>query len=977
MVVRRFLLFMLALLVTTLVNAASTDPAPGFERRSWSPVEGAPTGAWRIAQSLDGLLWFASPSGLFRFDGEKFQRVEQVYGHPLHSHNVGAVVPYRDGIALIYQFGGLSLLTPTSGRFFASNSHGLPAGVIRGLILTPEGEPCVGTSAGLAVLRGQDWHLLRDNGLPDGTLSDIALDDEGTTWVLVESELYGRPRGASQFAHLGSATPGTSILMVRGKPMIISRGHQLLQFQFGHAPTVLHNKLSTIYDGVYAGPLSTSWAWLGNGDGLVRLNQTDQGAYTVAQSFESGRADNSVVLSGLLDREDNLWFSTFNGVERYRAQRIHEFQLPASMFNFYVHRGLDDTLLATGQSADSVVRLTDAGYRKQWDLSGITAMWRESADSLWAASHSGLTHITHHGMQKWPLPPEVTSSMDVQAIITDREGVVWIAIVRRGLYRFSDGHWSHVDSSVMGTDATPISMQVAPAGHLWLGYTGNRFAQLVDGKVHPLPNDGSPGVGNVLSLLEIDGQLLAGGELGIALISPQGNQPLLPEQLKSFRGVSGLVQDHNGDLWAHGSDGIYHISKAELGKFRADPAHRVKWEVFNLTDGVRGNAAQIRPLPSLLVAPDGKIVYATNSQIGWIDPLHVRRNTRAPDVMVLSLRTAAGEFTPERPLHFAPGTTALEIRYAATALSIPEKVKLKYRLSGVDHDWQDSHGERLARYTNLAPGYYRFQVIAANEDGVWNTRGTTLTFEILPEIWQTTWFRLTVVMLTLLLLVALYRWRIAAVAARAAETTAARLEERERIARNLHDNLLQGIQALVLRCSVVLSRLPPASQEKRILEDVLDQADRLIVTTRDEVMGLRDNLSTEQIVAELCNDLEALEPLVKGRLTLHVSEAVTRLHPAVARELCQVLKEAVTNAARHSGASAISARLGVTGSEVEGSVTDNGIGIPAAIAQDGAPGHWGIIGMHERIARLGGALRIEGNANGTTLTFSVNTQHAK
>jgi len=307
-----------------------------------------------------------------------------------------------------------------------------------------------------------------------------------------------------------------------------------------------------------------------------------------------------------------------------------------------------------------------------------------------------------------------------------------------------------------------------------------------------------------------------------------------------------------------------------------------------------------------------------------------------------------------------------------TALSVPERVQIKCRLSGVDHEWQVPTGERVARYTNLEPGSYTFQVVGANEDGVWNKQGATLKFEILPEFWQTAWFRLLMLFLFIAAIIAFHRWRIAAAAARAAEHTATRLEERERIARNLHDNLLQGVHALILRSSTVLGRLPKGSQEQRILENVLDQAEKLVEDTRDEVMALRDSQSAGEIVADLRRELEGMASEIKGRLQLTVSDGIGRIRPDVAREVCQVLKEAVTNAARHSAATEICAILTVNADGIAGAVLDNGIGMPPVVAQTGIPGHWGIVGMRERMSKLGGSMTIESNGDaGTALRFRL------
>lgn len=974
MLLQRIVLFWMLLVLAALATAAETSENT-FEKRTWTPTDGAPSGAWKIAQTNDGLLWFASSSGLYRFDGEKFRRVETVYGSDIPSRSLGEVATLKRGLALVYQFGGVSIFTREGARHYGSKD-GLPPGSLRSVIETDDGEVYVGTPEGVAKLSGKRWELQRNTGLPAGAVDKILIDQDGAIWVAIDGVLYVRPRGAPMFSPYmrgeEALAKWTEPEIILGKVLVISSDRQAVQVEFGKKPFVLFDKLSSAIDSVFEGPHASMFAWLGDRGGLVRLRQRDSGRYAIAESFEGGRPANSAVLASIVDREGNVWISTLNGVERLRAQHINDIAVPGTVFLPYIHKGLDDSMLMSGVASPQILQVAGAGRADALDLPNVAAMWRENAKSVWAASGDYLYHITHQGVDKWPLPGKLSKWQTVQSIVVDGDGIVWVSIIRHGLYRFSNGQWTRVDTGMVDKNSYPIIMYYGKSGKVWLGFTESRIAELRDGAVHLLPMSPSDGIGTVLSLIEIDGHLLAGGENGLMWVGMQGNHALLPEQLKVFRGVAGLGLDRHGALWLHGTDGIYHIVREELLKFWAQPDRRPQWEKLSLADGLRGNAPAVRPLPSLTVADNGRIYYATNSQVGWIDPANLQRNTRVPDVMILGLKTKDAKWLPKGPVELQAGTTALEIKYAVTALSVPEKVQIQYRLEGVDQEWQEPSGERVARYTNLAPGNYTFKVMAANEDGVWNNEGATLRFRILPQFWQTAWFHVLVFMLLLALLIGLHRWRVITIASRAAERTAARIEERERIARNLHDNLLQGVHALILRSGTILNRLPKGSQEELILEDALSQAEKLVEDTRDEMMELRSPHAAEQAFAKLHRELEMIEPVVNGRLKLAITGEIKRIRPDVARELCQVMKEAISNAARHSGASAIDARLAVSAHGVEAAVLDNGVGIPPEIAQRGIPGHWGITGMRERIKKLGGTMRIESSSNaGTALHFAL------
>jgi signal transduction histidine kinase len=292
---------------------------------------------------------------------------------------------------------------------------------------------------------------------------------------------------------------------------------------------------------------------------------------------------------------------------------------------------------------------------------------------------------------------------------------------------------------------------------------------------------------------------------------------------------------------------------------------------------------------------------------------------------------------------------------------------LKYRLQGVDSDWQEVQRERRAHYTNLAPGRYRFQVIAANEDGVWNQHGATLQFEIKPALWQTNWFRVLLALLLVLLMAALYRWRMLTVRRRAEDRAAALIEatlqERSRIARSLHDNLLQAVQALLLRFHTLQGRVQQEPDLQERLNQVLLHAEQLVESTRDEVVALRSDTLRDDLFVALRKAVAATLPAAERLLAFSIAGVARPLREEVAGELYYVLREAVWNSARHAQASRIGVELRFGAAALEASVADDGVGLrdDCPLAADG---HWGITGMRERVQRIGGAIEIGAGATG-------------
>lgn len=507
-----------------------------------------------MAQDADGLLWFASPGGLYRYDGEKFAKMDSIYGYPLRSPNVVNVVPLKRGLAVLYQFGGMSIFSRTGVQYYGA-ADGVPPGALGGVLEAANGKLYLGTPQGLAVLEGQRWQVLDNIGLPRGRVYKILVDHDGTQWVLVDSTLYGRAKGSARFTASVDISDEVVPETVLGKLVTLTSTGKMVQVEYGKAPVVLMDRLSTKTDAVFEGPLATVWAWLGDRGGLVRLQRQPDGRYAVAESFEAGRMGKSIVLISLIDREGNVWLCTPNGVERLRAQRVHEVAVPDTMYGPYVHQGLGDDMLIGGVAASHLWRISGRGHEVALDASNIQAMWRENSDSLWAGSERRLYHITRAGVRSWPRMASANPMQFIQGITVDRAGTVWLSITRAGLYRFEDGQWTHVDTSVMGEDPIPIIMRASESGKVWLGFTDNRVGVIVDGVVRKAATDVAANVGNVLSLQEVGGQLIVGGENGLALIDEHGSKPMLPEQIKAFRGVSGLALDRQGQLWLHGTEG--------------------------------------------------------------------------------------------------------------------------------------------------------------------------------------------------------------------------------------------------------------------------------------------------------------------------------------------------------------------------------------------------------------------------------------
>jgi hypothetical protein len=315
-------------------------------------------------------------------------------------------------------------------------------------------------------------------------------------------------------------------------------------------------------------------------------------------------------------------------------------------------------------------------------------------------------------------------------------------VIRKGVFRFSEGEWL----AYGGLQALPRGAAIVAAADarrgLWFGYTNNRLAQ-VDGPTVRLYGvaDGLA-VGDVTAVEARRAHMWVGGEVGLARFDADRFVPVRGAPDNPFTGISGIVETESGDLWLNGNKGVFHLSPGEVEHTVRDAHYRVSYEAFDYLDGLPGMAVQVRPVPSAVETSDGRLWFVTTNGLASIVSTRIRRNTLPPPVTIWSLRSGARQYPmTSSGLRLPVHTTSLQIEYTAGSLTIPERIHFRYKLEGLDRDWQDAGGRREAFYTNLGPGEYSFHVAASNNDGVWNTTDASLHFTITRACYQKTRFR--------------------------------------------------------------------------------------------------------------------------------------------------------------------------------------------------------------------------------------------
>lgn len=972
------LLFLLLLAAPAL--AAVPAPRPllaDYTHTAWTEVDGAPAGVTKFAQGADGWLWIATPTGLYRFDGLRFERTATVHGHVLDSGNIMGLAAAPDGALWVgYRAGGVSVFRKDGTHTYLEPDGLQPVGAMH-IEVAPDGAVWVAMRDGVAVLAPgarRFAYLGPEAGLPALGVFQILFARDGTTWIGTNTGAYYRRPGEARFRH---AWPRQPLVALNEAPdgTLWGNDFQRGYYRIRTAPPPAGQPVrpELVGKAMRFDPQGTMW--------MMDMGSVERRLPTAGSSRPDQRLSSLNGISGpmigasLLDREGNLWIGTSRGIDRLRPNRLRT--LP-------VAEQLEYPALVAGPSGEVWVgdykgdlwSYGPAGRIRREVPGQLTASYTAPDGVVWLGGMDGVLRRDRGGrLALIPFPDEV-KNLRVHALQQDSEGALWASFsAGKGVYKLAGGTWIKSGGLQGIPELLTTTMGRDSEGRLWLGHLRSQVTLLKDGAVRALGPAQGLQLGAILHLYADGTGMWAGGENGVALYRGGRFALLHGERGESFRGVSGIVRMPGGDLWLHGADGLYRIAAADLGTWLEDAGSAVAFERFDALDGMQGHAPQLRPVPSLRRARDGLLWYATTGSVGSIAPARIPRNRLAPPLEVLAVTADGVRYAAPAgaALALPRGTRNLQVDFAALSLSMPERVRVRYRLAGLDHEWQDPGGRRQAHYTNLAPGDYRFELMASNEDKLWNTGGAALAITIAPTFVQSIWFKLLLAAAFLLLLVAAYTWRVRYLTRRMQERIHERVAERTRIARALHDTLLQSMQSLLMSFDAHSRLLKEGTAERARLDQTLNLAEQLLVEGRDEIMALRASSSPEALELTLAQFGKGLAEHRAHAFDMRVAGKPRPLRPNVNEEIYAIAREALFNASRYADAGRIALELEYGASAFAVRIRDNGCGLEDAVAVAGRrPGHWGLVGMRERANCIGAMLDIESRpGTGTEITVTV------
>jgi len=962
------------LLVGVRCDAVSLRSLPdGYTRRVWQTQDGLPENTVQaFAQTPDHYLWIGTSGGLVRFDGAKFVAFDRGNTPEIHENSIFCLTVSRDGNLWAGTDGG-GLLRYKDGTFrLYSAPEGLTNGFVRAVYEDREGRLWAGTDDGLFLLSGDRFGRMDANDkFPALAVHDIREDHEGRLWVggsrlvmmqgseIREFRLEGypsatrvksiletsdgtiwvgtvsglqRPKGSLESGRFEKISEVTSTVRVlredrEGTMWIGSIGGGLVRYQngkFSSVPTREDPPGSTV---LALFEDSERNIWVGLQTGLLRLSRA---AMTTFPLPDAPNADFGTVYA---DRDGSLWVASTH-LYRINARRDDSELIPAPEPGIRVRNVFRDHTgaLWIGTDGHGAFRSKGAEKTHYTTHNGLTndfvRAFLESRDgSVWIATDEGINRWRDGVLTSYRMADGLCY-FSTRALLEDGSGGIWIG-TDRGVSHWQNGDFVH-DAVVKRLSEEKVwSIHEDADGGLWFGTRG---AGLFRWRNSVLTSFGS--------------------DQGLASSS-----------------IYQILEDSHGTFWMSGPNGISSVSRRDLDKLADHAEFRPAITLYGLSDGVEATQMHGGTQPAGTLTTSGELWFPSNRGPVRVLPDQTRPGD-LPLVVIEQVLVDGREEPISSRLLVPPGEGKLQIDYSAIRMRSQERIRFRYKLEGFDHDWTEPLNSRVANYTNLTPGFYRFDVQAFEMNMPDKATEAALAIEWRRHFYSTGWFIALCSALLLVSVLAVYRLRLRQVHAR----FEAVLEERNRIAREMHDTVIQGCVSASALLEAVVSLDPKGSGA---LRELIDTARNQVRATVDEARRAVWNLRQREVALPKINQLldqmaQQLSHAARVPIKVRTSGNLVQLDRTVEYVLLMVAREAVSNAVHHAQPREIVIEIKFEPETVKMWVEDDGTGfeLEEILATPGA--HFGIIGMRERIEHLGGHFQIESApGRGTRLSVEI------
>ena len=973
-------------------SARAVDPdrqISQYAHTAWRTQDGFFSGSpVVVAQTTDGYLWIGTNTGLIRFDGVHFALWSP----------------------------------PASQRLLDSRIFSLRA--------THDGSLWIGT--GYSISRWKDDRLTNFPQL-SGRIESIADDSEGAVWLVrtqatdsmgpvcrlkgEQLRCYGAGDGIPFPIALyldknnsGELWVGGYTELARLKPTSWQPGPITTYFKDSSGQPETFASLRAI--AVAAN--GSVWAAMKQSGPVLQLKHFEDGSWTT-RTFSEIDVTSADVTQLFVDRDDVLWVGTaHHGLFRVRGNGVDHFGHADGLSSDAIGRFYQDkegnVWVVTSEGLDNFRDLKVATYSMREGLSaaGASSVLATRDNTVWIGNFQGLDFLRNSKLSSIRTGKGLPGP-NVTTLFMDHAGLLWLG-VDSGLWSYDGGTFRqvrHADGSDLGiifaiTEdiqhniwvraghyldrirdfklqeeltssqiSTAFTLAANPQGGLFLGLVNGDLVAYEEGRTQTFA---AKEVGNTRQirdlLVESDGSVW-GTTVDEVLRWKNGKRKnLTTRNGLPCDGIFALVQDQQGSLWLYSRCGLVKIEKSQLDLWWDHPDVLVKFTLFDAFDGVQAGLTPLKPQATR--SPDGRLWFVNGLILQTMNPNHLEKNTVPPPVHVERVIADRKTYSQLEGLRLPPLTRDLEIEYTALSFLAPQKVRFRYKLEGRDAVWRDPGTRRQAFYSDLRPGNYRFRVIASNNDGVWNEEGATLKFTVAPALYQTNWFRFLCAIVAVLIVYTIYQLRVRQIARAMSARFDERLAERTRIARDLHDTLLQTIQGSKLVADSALRSSSDPTRMRGYMEQLSIWLGRATEEGREALNSLRTSTTeTNDLAAAFQRAIEECQMQSSMDASFSLAGEVSEMHPIVRDEVYRIGYEALRNACVHSQATQLQVEL-TYAEDLVLRVRDNGVGIDPAIVGKGKKGHFGLQGMRERASRIMARLTVEPSTpSGTDIKLVV------
>ena len=943
-----------------------------YVHEHWAEERGFVGGAiYAIAQSADGYLWIGTERGLVRFDGSGFTLIERPISDQPSVGPVQGLISDTDGNLWIFLQGSRILLY-RDGKFEDIYTRFDLQGMIvtasawdyqyrillAGLgnrtlrydhkqfetVVNAEQNP--GTVLSLAAARDQSvWLGTRENGLfhsQNGHISQVApelrnakinclaVSRSGGLWIGTDDGIY-LLEVASTKLFAPPSLRGLQILAMKmdhDGNLWVGTNHGVVRItSFGIVSLDLFDR-KAIHDvrAIFEDPDGD--IWFGGSGGVELLRNGILTSYSAA--------DGLPVIGGgpiYIDSEDRVWFAPISGglflIKAGHATPVslagldHDvvYSISGGGNELWVgrqHGGLT-VLIERGDSFSARTYRTSDGLAQN----SVYSVKRAQDGTIWAGTvSSGVSKLSGGRFTNYS-DADALPSNAVNSIAEGSDGTIWVA-TPNGLCSYSKAHWkTYILRDGLPSPSVRFIFE-DPMHNLWIATSGG-LSYLSSGQIK-IPSD-------------------------------------LPEILREQ--IFGIAEDSMGFLWFTTSDHVVRVNRERL---LAGSLLETDVQSFGATDGLKGTEGASRD-DTLVADHAGRIWLSLSSGLSMADPNITLRNSGPVTVRIESVSAGGRQLDTQRPIKIQHGVQNIVLNYGGTNLFTPERIRFRYKLDGSAQGWSNIVASRQVVFSNLGPGSYNFRILASSSIGLWNGPEASIPFVIEPAYWQTWWFRVTCFMLLLAALCTIYILRLRHVTKLLQLRHQERLSEREDIARDLHDTLLQDFQAMILRFDSVSRRLVSGDPNRVAMDEGLRYADKVLREGRNRIRDMRaDSMAPQDLSKAFAAYANELSQLRTVTFDVKVTGAQTEIDPIVRDHIYRIGREAIGNAFKHSEGSTIRIELAFSPRELQMTILDNGKGIePSILNAGGKPGHWGIYNMRERARKIGASLEFSSVPNAGTI----------